>query len=342
MSVSFKDYYETLGVARDASSEDIKRAFRKLARKWHPDKAKPEDRPAAEAKFKEINEAYEVLKDPEKRRKYDQLGANWEQYQDAGEPAGGGAGGFGQRRGGPGGPSPEDFEFHFGGTGFSDFFERFFGMGGMGGAGAGPGADPFGDPFAQTRQRRPRHARGGDLEAELMVTLEEVARGATRPITFSTVNPDTGQEETREFKVRIPPGAREGQRLRVAGHGEIGRGGGPAGDLYLRVKYAQHPDFSVRGSDLRHELELAPWEAVLGAAADVPTLDGSARLKIPAGSSGGRQLRLRGKGLPTPEGGRGDLYITLSIAIPQRLNDKERALWEELAETSSFSPRERR
>ncbi|MFZ5493967.1 MAG: DnaJ C-terminal domain-containing protein [Verrucomicrobiota bacterium] len=336
MPVEFKDYYATLGVPRDASAEDIKKAFRQLARRHHPDVAK--DQAAAEAKFKEINEAYEVLGDPEKRRKYDRLGADWQASEtaEAAPPPGwdGGRGGRPQGfarawRGGAGG-----WEYHFGGTtGFSDFFEQFFGTRRPRGAGAdffggGPGPEP-----AQA---------GADTEADLLVTIDEALRGGKRVIRVERTDPRTGATETRNLRVRIPAGVRDGQRLRVAGQGESGAGGAPDGDLYLRVRFAAHPDYRVQGDDLHYELELAPWEAVLGATVEVPLPGGrQARVRVPPGTGSGRQLRLRGFGLPQRGGGSGDLYATVSIAVPddRSLPRDERALWEQLARTSRFNPR---
>ena len=332
MSVEFKDYYTVLGVARDASDAEIKKAFRKLARQYHPDVAK--DKKVAEAKFKEINEAHEVLSDPEKRRKYDELGANW-QGGDFPPPGGpqfrrwstGGAGGGGQ-------------EFHFGGTGFSDFFEQFFGAGGARGGNfeemfrqARPGGMPDGaSEFA---------AAGSNVEGDILVTLDEVMQGSVRPITMQRVNPRTGEKETESFKVRIPPGAQEGRRIRVPGKGSPGSGGAPAGDLFLRVRLAAHPDFRVRGSDLYHDLELAPWECVLGTQVEVPTLTGTVKIRVPPGTNNGQQLRVRGQGLPNPSGGeRGDLYVVASVQLPKQPTAEERALWEKLAQTSRFNPRE--
>ena len=243
MPAAFKDYYETLGVARTASADEIKKAFRVLARKYHPDVAK--DKKAGEAKFKEINEAYEVLGDPEKRAKYDQLGANWNAQGVPPENYGG--------------PPGADFggaqEFHFEGTGFSDFFEQFFGGGrGFGGV--------SGRTSASRGTSGPRH--GQDIEGAILVTLDEVMNGAVRSISLQSVDPVTGETKTESFKVRIPKGALEGQIIRVPGKGEAGSGGGEAGHLFLRVRLASHPDFRVLGADLYEDLPITPWEAVLG------------------------------------------------------------------------------
>ncbi|MEO7099442.1 MAG: J domain-containing protein [Luteolibacter sp.] len=315
MAVEFKDYYVTLGVARDASTADIKKAFRKLARQYHPDVAK--DKKAAEAKFKEINEANEVLSDPEKRKKYDELGADW-QNPHAGRPGRGGQAGY-------------DQEFNFGGTGFSDFFEQYFSGGSRFGfpeTGGGPSA-------SRTRARQ-----GGDIEGDILVTLEEIMEGAVRPISLQTTDARTGKVQTHSFQVRIPPGVTDGKRIRVPSQGEPGTGGAPAGDLYLRVRHAAHPDFHTEGHDLYYDLDIAPWEAVLGAELSVPTLDGPIKLRIPAGSENGQQLRVRGRGLPKGKTGeRGDFHATITVHLPAKISAQERELWEKLRATSSFNPR---
>ncbi|MFO1486515.1 MAG: J domain-containing protein [Verrucomicrobiaceae bacterium] len=326
MSAQFKDYYATLGVPRDASADDIKKAFRKLARQYHPDTAK--DKKAAEEKFKEINEANEVLSDPEKRKKYDLLGARWNEAGGHEPPPGWqygeapGGGGFSQ-------------EFHFGGTGFSDFFEQYFSGGSRYGFPQGFEEEI---PPEAARQARPR--RGHDIEGDILVTLEEAMHGTLRPISLQTMNRQTGAVQTHEFQVRIPPGATDGRRIRVPGQGEPGRNGGEAGDLYLRVRHAAHPDFTTREADVYHELDTAPWEAVLGAEVIVPTLDGSIKLRIPAGTENSRTLRVRGKGLPKGKTGeRGDFFVKINLVLPERVSDAERALWEKLRATSTFNPR---
>lgn len=320
MSVEFKDYYAILGVPRDASAVDIKKAFRKLARKHHPDVAK--DKKGAEAKFKEINEANEVLGDPEKRRKYDQLGASW---QDEAAFAPGG------RRGGR---AATPHEFNFGGTGFSDFFEQYF----SGASRHGFGEDAFGGaPRAAPGSRK---RRGSDIEGDILVTLDEAMHGAIRPISLQMTDPKSGQVETRSFQVRIPPGVTDGRRIRVPAQGEPGSGGGEPGDLFLRVRHAAHPDFHTEGTDVFHDLDIAPWEAVLGAEIAVPTLDGTVKLRIPPGSENGQQLRVRGRGLPRGKSGeRGDFHAVLSIQFPPKPDDAERALWEKLRAVSHFNPR---
>lgn len=323
MAVDFKDYYTVLGVPRNASETDIKKAFRKLARQYHPDTAK--DKKAAEEKFKEINEAYEVLGDSSKRKKYDELGANWDK-QPQGFP--GGAGG-GTWRGGNGAPGGQ--EFHFGGTGFSDFFEQFFGGGGAR-QGFGGGRHGFGDAYGPMA--------GSDIEGDIMVTLDEILNGSSRTISLQHVNPKTGQAETETIRVRIPPGMAEGQSIRVSGKGEAGTGGGAAGDLYLRVRVAAHPDFRVRGADLYYDVDVAPWEAVLGSTITIPALRGRVNLRIPAGTNNGQQLRMRGQGLPKGKSGEnGDLYVVVDVQLPNELTPEERELWEKLSQTSHFKPR---
>jgi curved DNA-binding protein len=316
MAVKYKDYYETLGVAKTATQDEIKQAFRKLARIHHPDVAK--NKTAGEAKFKEINEAYEVLGDPEKRTKYDELGPNWQ------DPVGAAPGG--QRGPNGGGRMPNDFEF--GGTGYSDFFESFFGgsRDGYGSFGRGGGGRDFVQP-------------GGDVEADIMVTLEEVLNGSKRKITLRRSSEDGGEDRENTYNVTIPAGVREGQRIRLSGQGSAGTGGAQAGDLYLRVRLARHPDFNVKGSDLYYDLDLAPWEAVLGVSAKIPTLDGATTLKVAAGTTAGRLLRLRGLGLPKDGGGRGDLYATARIQVPATVTAEERGLWEKLSAGSTFKPR---
>jgi curved DNA-binding protein len=308
MAVQFKDYYESLGVPRTASADEIKKAFRRLAREHHPDMAKEKNKPAAEAKFKEINEAYEVLSDPEKRKKYDTLGADWERGGQGFQPP--------PEWDQPGAPGGRDF--HFDGTGFSDFFEAFFG-GGRGRAGFGStGFRPMPEEME----------RGQDVEADFLVTLEEAFHGAKRKVSFRRSN----HSGTETYNVRIPAGVREGQRIRLAGQGSAGAAG--AGDLYLRVRFAQHPEFRVEGHDLVHELPLKPWQAVLGCSVEVPTLEKPVRLKVPAGTRDGARLRLKQRGLTSGPSGRGDLYVEISIDIPKSLSTKERELWEKLAALS--------
>jgi curved DNA-binding protein len=335
MAVEFQDYYTTLGVPRGASEADIKKSFRKLAREHHPDVAKPKDKKAAEEKFKQINEAYDVLSDPEKRRKYDSLGADWD------KPGGGfqpppdrGGGGMGRASANGGG----SYEFNFGGsTGFSDFFEQFFG-GGRGGRASS---------FRRARSGEPESDfayPGSDIEGDLLVTLDEVLRGSTRTISLQRADRRSGETKEETIKVRIPPGVQDGQVIRVRGKGGEGTGGAPAGDLLLRVRLAAHPEFRAEGSDLYHDLEIAPWEGVLGASVTVPTLGGGrVKLRIPPGTNNGQRLRIRGLGLPQGRTGtRGDLYVVMEVELPPKVTDEERALWERLRDISRFDPRERR
>jgi curved DNA-binding protein len=314
MAVQFRDYYETLGVSKTATSDEIKNAFRKLARKHHPDVAT--DKKTAEEKFKEINEAYEVLSDPEKRRKYDEFGANWR--QGGFQPPPGwqyGTGGQGPTEGfdfGDGGGT----EFHFGGTGFSDFFEQLFGSRRRGGGRAGGGVDFGNVPM-----------RGQDVEADIMVTLEEAFHGSTRQISFRRGD----SPEVQTYTVKIPKGVREGQRIRLAGQGGSGFGGAQSGDLFLRVKFQKHPDFEVEGTDLYREVPVPAARCVLGGEVEVQTLDGRAKLRIPPGTQNGKKFRLPGKGLPAKGGARGDFYAVVDVVLPAKVSDAERKLWEKLA-----------
>jgi curved DNA-binding protein len=320
MAVQYKDYYQILGVPRNASDADIKKAFRKLAREYHPDVAK--DKPKAEEKFKELNEAYEVLGDADKRKKYDELGPNWKAGADFRPPPGWGSaqGGRGYRGTAPGG---QEFEFEFGGTGFSDFFEQFFGSRMRGGRSQAEGFDT--GQFTE---------RGRDIEGDILVTLEEAMRGSVRSVTVRH------EDRAQSYQVKIPAGVTEGQRLRIAGRGEAGSGGGRAGDLFLRVRLARHPDFEVDEHNLIYEADLAPWEAVLGTSLSIPAFDGHVNIKIPAGTQSGQKLRLRGRGLPMHSGGRGDLIVTTRIEVPSNVNEGERKLWEDLAKNSKFNPRQ--
>jgi curved DNA-binding protein len=282
MAVGERDYYDILGVSRDASPEDIRRAYRTLARRYHPDVNKD---PGADERFKEIGEAYEVLSDEEKRREYDNPSPR-----------------FAQGNG--------DVRTDFGGGDFSDIFESMFGgrtRGGFGGFGG----------FS---------SRGADHEATLELSLQEAAKGGRRRITLG---------DGRDYEVNIPAGVRDGQIIRLAGEGAPGAGGGPSGDLLLRVRVRPDPRFRVDGRDLHTDVAVAPWEAVLGAEVEVPALDGPpTRVKVPAGSSCGRRLRLRGQGMAG-----GDLYARVKIVVPKKPSKKERELFEELAKTSSFDPR---
>jgi curved DNA-binding protein len=329
MAVDFKDYYRILGVQPTASDEEIKKAFRALARKYHPDVAK--DKKNAEEKFKEINEANEVLGDPATRKKYDELGASWKTGpQTRPQP---GRGRHAGRR-----PGGDEDEFQFEGTGFSDFFERFFG----GRARRPRGASPSHSNRAgasEEREEERETLRGRDIQGDILITLDEVLKGAVRAISVRRTDTRTGQEETQTYQVRIPPGVQAGQSIRVPGKGGLGLGGGAAGDIYLRVCYAQNPDFEARGADLVGRLALSPWEAVLGATVPVPTIEGVVTVKIPPGTQPGNQLRVRGKGLPDGTGSRGDLYIAIAIQIPRSIGKEEERLWKQLASESKFDPR---
>jgi curved DNA-binding protein len=318
MAVGFRDYYETLGVDRGASEEDIRRAYRRLARENHPDVNKD---PGAEDRFKEISEAYEVLRDPEKRAQYDRLGQNWKAGQDVSGASG--FEGFDFSRSSGGGFRDVRMDFgggDFGGD-FSDFFEGIFGRRRSGfGGGRGGGRNGFA-------------SRGQDQVAEIELSLAEAAKGGKRKISLA---------DGRDYEVNIPAGVRDGQRIRLAGEGGSGAGG-PSGDLFLRVRVRLDPRFDVEDNDLYVDLPVTPWEAALGAeGVEVPTLDGTARVRVPPGSSCGRRLRLRGEGMPDGRGGRGDLYATVEIKVPKELSSQEREHFERLAEVSSFNPRSRR
>ncbi len=330
--MDFKDYYQTLGVAKTASDKELKQAYRKLARKHHPD-VNPGDK-SAEARFKEINEAYEVLGDPEKRRKYDELGANWRQYEQAqqqgygfpgGAPFGGaapGAGAWNINMGGPGGyRTMSDEEMHelFGNEDpFSDFFRTFFGSGGPREGG-------------RPRQgRAPRMHKGRDIEHEVELTLEEAYHGATRRVSIKQ------DGHARSVDVRIPAGVKDGSRVRAAGEGEAGGNGGASGDLYLRVRLKPHPVFERKGHDLHAKVAVPVTTAVLGGEAQVPTITGSARLRIPETTQSGQVFRLKGHGMPAvgkPDD-RGDLYATVEIQLPRSLTREQRTGWEQLKENS--------
>jgi DnaJ-class molecular chaperone len=334
--MEFKDYYQTLGVGKSASDKEIKQAFRKLARKFHPD-VNPGDK-SAEARFKEINEAYEVLGDPAKRRKYDELGANWRMYEQAqqqGEPYAGGSpfgfgGGPGQggawtinMGGEPGGyrtMTPEEMQELFGNEDpFSDFFRTFFGGGGAREAGRARG--------------RSRSQKGQDIEHEVELTLEEAYHGATRRMSIKEGG------HARSVDVRIPVGVKDGSRVRAAGEGAAGSNGGAAGDLYLRVRVKPHPVFERKGDDLYVRVPVPVTTAVLGGEAQVPTITGSVRLKIPEGTQNAQVFRLKGHGMPRigkPDD-RGDLYATVDVQLPRALSKDQRQHYEALAKLEARS-----
>jgi curved DNA-binding protein len=323
MAVGARDYYDALGISRDASTDEIRTAYRRLARENHPDVNKD---PAAADRFKEISEAYDVLRDEEKRRAYDRYGENWKAAS-AGPGPGPGGGGGGPRGGGPQGFEGFDGGFAgFGGGGaaegdLGDIFESLFG-GGRASSRAGRRRRGGGDGFS---------VRGGDHEATIDLTLEEAFRGGSRHFQLS---------DGRDYEVTIPPGVRDGQRIRLAGEGAAGVGGGPSGDLLLRVRLVPHPRFRLVGDNIEVDLPVAPWEAALGATVPVPLIDGgTARVKVKGGSSSGTRLRLKGEGWPERDGRRGDLYAIVKIMVPKKLSRQERKLFEELADVSDFDPR---
>lgn len=322
--MKFQDYYETLGVKREASADDIQKAYRKLARRYHPDVNKAK---GAEDRFKQIGEAYEVLKDPEKRSRYDALGANWKAGQDFRPPPGFDSGQF-RSAGGAG--------FDMGG--FSDFFEALFGgakgMGGFDFGGGGfraGGTHDFGRMFEDGRGARSR--AGAAQEAEISLPLHDVYAGAKTGISLQ------GSRGVKTLMVKIPPGTSNGSTIRLQGQGEPGIGGAPAGDLLLKVTIAPHPRFKVEGFDLTTAVPVAPWEAALGAKVDFETLAGVVKLTIPAGAQSGQRFRLKGKGLPKTATERGDLYAELQIAVPRKLSGEEREYFEKLSKVSAFNPR---
>ncbi len=303
--MEYHDYYKTLGLSRDASQEEIKKQYRRLARKYHPDVSTERD---AEQRFKEVAEAYEVLKDPEKRRSYDQLGANWKAGEEFRPPPG------------------WEHAFHGGGAnfggagGFSDFFESVFG-GNMGASG-----------FSRGPQR------GADQTLRITITLDESYHGARRTIQIPDIGADgRPSHQRRKLEIRIPRGIQQGQKIRLSGQGQMGSGGGPRGNLLLEVQFQSHPLFHAEGSDIAMVLPLAPWEAALGGKVTVPTLGGNVELKIAAGAQSGQKMRLKGRGLPgSPPG---DQLLTLQIHTPPAENREIEQLYEELKERSGFNPR---
>ena len=312
--MEFKDYYQIMGLGRDATQDDIKRAYRKLARKYHPDVSKEAE---AETRFKEVGEAYEVLKDPEKRAAYDQLGANWKAGQEFRPPP----------------DWNQGFEFHGGGftdadaSRFSDFFESLFGQGFARGARAGHGETHF-------------HMRGEDTFARVVIDLDDAYKGASRTVTLThtELGPDgRPQLKERTLNVRIPKGVSQGQHIRLSGQGGAGIGKGGPGDLYLQVEFRSHPFYRVEDKDVYLDLPVAPWEAALGATIKAPTPAGNVDLKIPAGSTSGRKLRLRGRGIPASPPG--DLYAVLRIALPSADSKQAEELYREMEQKLKFNPR---
>ncbi|RJX23502.1 MAG: J domain-containing protein [Dethiobacter sp.] len=349
MSVKFQDYYKILGLERNASEGDIKKAYRKLAREYHPDLQPKEKKEETEKKFKLINEAYEVLKDPEKRAKYDRLGPNWQhgdeftayqryrdqrqgaQWRDAGGDVGDDFGGF---------------TFHFGGergdSSFSEFFEAIFG-----------GGFPGGNPGGAGRTRQPR--RGLDVEAELEVTLEDIYFGKEKQFgitlqdlctqcggtglvgnSFCRICGGSGHVAgVKNIKLKIPRDARDGKKIRLKGQGGEAEPGGERGDLYLKIKVVPHKLFSLQGDDLEAEAVIYPWQAALGAKVSVPTMDGSVRVTVPPRTHTGHKLRLKGKGMPKKDGSHGDLYIKLILDIPREINPEEEDLYRKMSRVNS-------
>lgn len=311
--MEFKDYYQVLGVAKTATAEEIKKAYRKLARKFHPDVSKE---PEAEQRMQELNEAKAVLSDPEKRLAYDQLAQQYRSGQDF-QP-----------------PPDWDAGFEFSGRGFeeadlgefSDFFANLFGQGGRAGRGG-----------------RGYQMRGEDRHAKVFIDLADAFHGATRAITLQVPQLDAqGRVVSREhtLNVRIPKGVKEGQHIRLAGQGSPGLGGGPAGDLYLEIHFTPDSRYRVEGRDVHQTVPVTPWEAALGASIETPTPSGVVKLKVPAGSQAGRRLRLKGRGIPGPEPG--DLYVELEVVLPPADTDKARELYKTMADELAFDPRQRR
>ena len=313
MAVEYKDYYKLLGVAKTATKDEISKAFKKLARKYHPDFNQGDKE--AEGKFKDINEAYEVLKDDEKRKLYDTLGPDWQNAHQF------------QNRGGAYSGSPfGNFSGQgFNASGFSDFFETLFG-GGSFNSGSFNGSS-----FSGVAQR-PR--KGRDIDVTLQLTLEDAYRGGAKSVSLQGSN-----GKVRNLEVNVPAGVKNGARIRLAGQGEPGSGSdAKPGDLFLHVALLPHSQFMLDDNDVVYELALAPWEAALGAAVRVPTLDGEIELKIPSGSGSSKKFRLRGKGLGSGTG-KGDQFVRLAISMPPSLTDEEKELWEKLRDKASFSPR---
>lgn len=325
--MEFKDYYKILGISKNASQEEIQRAYRKLARKFHPDINKEK---GADDKFKEIGEAYKVLKDPEKRKRYDLYGKNWDQVGSQPPP-----GWETQDHSHGGGKQERPFHFRSGGgfghTGdFSDFFNSLF------------GDQSFSD--MNFKQEYSTQTPGRSHEAEITVSLEDVFHGTSKMITFQVFEDDgrgNVQPATKTLDVKIPKGLTDGSVIRLAGQGEKGRGGGESGNLLLKINIAPDPRFRIEEHDLHTVVSLSPWEAALGAKIPVETVDGSVTLTIPRGSQNGKRMRLRGKGLPKRDGKRGDLIVEFNIRIPDPLNEHEERLFKELSQISNYNPRKK-
>ncbi|HJK96112.1 MAG TPA: DnaJ C-terminal domain-containing protein [Polyangiaceae bacterium LLY-WYZ-14_1] len=329
--MSYSDYYSVLGVSRSASPEDIQKAYRKLAREYHPDLNKD---PGAEERFKEIGQAYDVLKDEKKRALYDRYGEAWKAVSEGRAPP-------------PGAADEQQVRFDFGNAGFDAsqmgdlgaIFEELLGGRRRGGGFGGgfpdgfPGVVDFGGRGGPGPGRAP--AAGRDAEASLELDLEEAFRGGERELAVSR----PGRREPERLRVKVPPGVRDGQRIRLSGKGSPAVGGTPAGDLYLQVRIRPHPRYRVEDDGLVATLPVTPWEAALGATVPFETLDGTVRLKVPPGTSSGRRIRLRKRGYPQAGGERGDLFAEVQIHVPTELPDDERSLYESLAEASSFDPR---
>ncbi len=313
--MEFKDYYQTLGVSKNAKKDEIKRAYRKLARKYHPDVSQEAN---AEEKFKEVKEAYEVLNDPEKRKAYDTLGPNWKNGQDFTPP--------------PGWEQQQTGGFHHGFTSgnqqdFSDFFEELFGQQRGGG-------------FHHQSSGRGFKSKGQDAHVKVLISLEDAFSGATRQIALQMPEVTAqGQivNKPKTLNVKIPKGIMQGQQIRLTGQGGPGLGGGPNGDLYLEVEFQDHPQFSIEGKDIYATVPIAPWEAALGAKISAPTLNGKVNLTVPANSQSGKKLRLKGKGLPAKTAG--DQYVVLQVVVPPADTEAKRKLYKQMAEEMAFEPR---
>lgn len=337
MGVKYKDYYDILGVGRDASQDDIRKAYRKLAKENHPDLNKGDK--DKEEKFKEISEAYEVLSDKDKRARYDSLGAGWKDGAEFQPPPGfenlfGGFGGMGSGKG-------TSFRFSTSGGegGFSDFFDILFGQ--MGSRGGGTGFSCGGEsPFGQTCGRSGRgsfSAKGQDVRADLDVSVYEAYHGGKKSVTFQRQDA-SGGISTQTYDITIPKGITSGQTIRLSGQGAPGMNGGPPGDLLIKIRVSPDSTFHVDGRNVIVDVPVAAWDAALGAKIDVPTLDGTVSMNIPAGVKSGQKLRLKGLGMPSRNGARGDEFARIKIMIPEKLTEEEKKLFEQLREKSNFKP----